>query len=107
MMPCDFLTLDGGSSVLDLDSVYDIVNGPSGKRAGWSALIIFDPQSDGFIELRSSPPDVRGASADEAEAVTDGYLADQFNLTVDQLIAVRTRPANWIFLDRRALASGN
>ena len=106
-MPCDYVTLEGRSDVLDLDAVHDVVGGRSGKRAEWSALIVFDPKSSSFVELRSSPPDIRGGSADEAEAVTESYISTQFGLSASQLAALRSRPTDWTFIDRRTLANGS
>lgn len=102
MMPCDYVALDGSTKVLDLDRVCDIVNGASGKRDGWSALIVYDAASNTCVELRSSPPDIRGGSADEAEAVTEGYLTEQFGLNVTQLEALRINPERWTFIDNRS-----
>ena len=103
MMPCKYLMANGATGVLDLDAVYDIINGWSGKRADWTALIVFDAKSSSFIELRSSPPDVRGGSADEAEAVLDDYLTTQFGLNGMQLQTVRDDPSAWQFIKGRQL----
>jgi len=107
MMPCDYVKLDGSSGLLDLDAVHDVVGGESGKRDGWSALIIFDPDSDSFVELRSSPPDVRGGSADEAEVVSEQYLTEQFGLDAGQIEGVRSRPSGWTFMDWRVRRNGS
>jgi hypothetical protein len=107
MMPSDYVMLDGKSGTLDLDAVYDVVGGESGKRDGWSALIVFDPASGNFVELRSSPPDVRGGSADEAEAVPELYVTDQFGLPADALARVRSQPAAWNFKDYRTRPNGS
>ncbi|OHD03522.1 MAG: hypothetical protein A3H25_08460 [Sphingomonadales bacterium RIFCSPLOWO2_12_FULL_63_15] len=101
MMPCDYQALDGSVVMMDIDTVYDVVNGQSGKRAEWTALIVFDPQSRSFVELRSSPPDIRGGSAGEAEAVSESYIAAHFGLEVDQLQGIRNHPQDWVFVDRR------
>jgi len=52
----------------------------SGKREGCTALIVYEPLSQTFIEPRSTPPEARGNGADEAEAVSDEYLHGQFGL---------------------------
>jgi len=101
MMPCKFAALDGSVGELDLDSVFDVVLGYSARRAGWTATIVYEPASGSFVELRSSPPDYRGNSAEEAEEVTEQYMHDAFRLDDGQLGAVRRAPDQWVLINRR------
>jgi len=101
MMPCSYTSLTKVQRTLDLDSVVDVVLGYSGRRSGWTATLVFDPESGTFVELRSAPPDVRGNSADEAEEVDAEYMASTFGLQPNQLSAVAERPESWRLLTLR------
>jgi len=101
MMPCDYLSLDGVRRTIDLDSVIDVALGYSGKRPEWTATLVFEPESGVFVELRSSPQDVRGNSAEEAEEVNAEYMAGTFGLNADQLSSIGQRPADWKWIDLR------
>ena len=104
MMPSTFQYEDGSEGMMDLDAVIDVIRGYSGYRTGWTATIVFDPESACFVELRSSPPTVRGDSADEAQAVSVAYLSSQFDLSGSQIAAIRKHPTRWAFIDRRRSA---
>ncbi len=101
MMPCRYKALDGSIREVDLDAVFDIALGASAHRPGWSATIIYDPASGSFVELRDSPPDYRGNSADEAEEVSEKYVSDTFKLDAVQLEKARRTPSQWIVVNRR------
>lgn len=101
MMPCSYVSLSKAQRTLDLDSVTDVVLGYSGRRSGWTATLVFDPESGVFVELRSAPPDIRGNSADEAEEVDAEYMANAFGLQPTQLHAVTERPESWKLLNLR------
>lgn len=101
MIPCEYSALDGSVKVLDLDTVFDVVLGYSARRTQWAATIVFNPGSGSFVELRSSPPDYRGNSREEAEEVSDRYVRDTFCLENDQLQAVRNGPDRWVLISRR------
>lgn len=101
MMPCKFMTIDGSVKELDLDAVFDVVLGYSGRRIEWTATIVYDPHSRSFVELRSAPPDYRGNSAEEAEEVSEQYLLEVFQLNKDQLQSVRRAPREWSLIDKR------
>lgn len=102
MIPCKFVALDGSTKILDLDSVFDVILGYSGSRPDWTATIIYEPVVGCFVELRSSPPDYRGNSAEEAEEVSDKYMRDMFDLGDDQLEAVRRDPSHWKLITKVA-----
>ncbi len=99
MMPLKYVGTDGAEKMLDLDDVIDIARGPSKKKIGWSALIVFDPKSESFVELRDSPPDVKGNSRDEAEEVAASYISSAFNIDEGQVLTVRNNPGSWRFVD--------
>jgi hypothetical protein len=101
MMPCKYVALDGSSGEIDLDSVIDVVLGYSARRSNWTATIIYDQRHDLFVELRSAPPDFRGNSADEAEEVSERYLADAFSLSESQIRDVRRNPDTWSLIIMR------
>ncbi len=99
MMPLKYLGTEGVEKMLDLDNVVDIARGPSKKKLGWSALIVFEPDSESFIELRDSPPDVKGNSRDEAEEVTATYISSAFNIDERLVLEIKNNPSDWRFVD--------
>lgn len=99
MMPCKYLSIDGVEKTLDLDTVIDIARGASKKKIGWSALIVFDPHSKTFVELRDSPQDVRGNSKDEAEEVTVSYISSAFNIDIKIVSDIENNLEEWRFVD--------
>lgn len=101
MMPCDYKALNGTTMKLDLDAVYDVALGYSARQKGWTATLVFDPATSSFVELRSSPPDYRGNSVEEAEEVTDQYVCEHFSLEAGQLISIRNNPSAWKLVSRR------
>lgn len=100
-MPCEYISKSGAVKKFDLDSVFDLVGGYSNHRAGWSALIIFLPDTNAFVELRSSPQDYRGNSADEAQEIDENYIKNTFGLTGNQIESFKAKPKSWQFIDRR------
>ena len=101
MMPCNYISKSGTVTSFDLDSVFDFVGGYSTLRPGWSALVILVPVTKAFVELRSSPQDYKGNSADEAEEIDEIYIKDTYNMTSQQLMAFKANPKNWQFIDQR------
>src|SRR4051794_15952736 len=101
MMPCKFTTKSGTAASLDLDAVFDVVEGPSGRHPNWTALIIYEPTSNVLVELRDAPQDVRGNSASEAEEVDDAYVQNHFGLSEHELASLRAHPKRWR-MQRRA-----
>jgi hypothetical protein len=101
MMPADYIARDGSRKSFDLDAVFDVIGGYSKRRDGWTALLIFVPQNSAFVELRDSPQDVRGNSADEAEEVDANYILQAFGLSEAQLASIRANPRAWRFIERR------
>jgi hypothetical protein len=101
MVPCNYTALDGKIKTIDLDAVFDFVIGYSGKRTGWTSTVVYDPKSNAFVELRSSPQDVHGDSDDEAEEVTDQYLKTTFSLEDSQIAQMRRAPDAWKLITRR------
>lgn len=99
MIRCEYIDLNGKKQVCDLDSMVDIVRGQSKKKRGWVALIVFDPASNKFIELRDSPPDPKGYSKDEAEEIDDNYILNNFNLKKENISFIRRNPSVWVFID--------
>lgn len=86
---------------MDLDEVVRVLRGRSGIRAGWQAYVIFVPQWNCFVELQSTPSDLRGNSKEDATEVSDGYLIAEFGLSPEQLSMIRDCPAEWRFLEMR------
>jgi hypothetical protein len=99
MMPCSYTTLRGQQATFDLDGVVDVIRGPSPKRAGWRALIVYQADTGQFIELRDSPQDWRGNSMDEAEEVTSDYVCREFGIDYQLLRAMIVNPNDWVFID--------
>jgi hypothetical protein len=101
MMPSTYISLDRREVGMDLDNVFEVVRGYSKKRPGWLCLIVYVPETRAFVELRDAPADVRGNSRDEAEEVTDGYLASGYGLTTKAIESIRLSPAEWNLMDLR------
>lgn len=66
-MMCEFRAINGDIKNLDLNLVYDVAIGYSTKRNKWTSTIVYDIFTKSFVELRSSPPDYKGNSLEEAE----------------------------------------
>jgi hypothetical protein len=90
--PSDFVDLAGHRREFDLDSVYEVVRGYSKVRAGWTSIVVYEPTQKNFIEVRSSPQDFRGNSADEAEEVTVNYISDAYGMSEQDLDRVSQAP---------------
>jgi hypothetical protein len=101
MMESDFLASDGIVRKFDLDSVHEIVRGTSGLYPKWNSIIVFDPSSKAFIEVRSSPPDIRGNRDDEAVEVGASYLRAHYGLSEEQLVNAMTNPTDWRLINLR------
>lgn len=101
MMPSGYVARDGSTKHFDLDAVVDVVGAYSKRRDGWTALLVYVPATRAFVEVRSSPQDVRGNSMDEAEEVDPQYVFEAFGLTKGQLDAIATSPKAWRFIERR------
>ncbi len=101
MMPSDFVATNGTTKSFDLDNVYEIVRGYSGKCKGWTSLVVYEPMHDVFIELRSSPPDIRGNSKDEAEEVLRAYIVKSYGLGEGEIAMIRSKPSRWRLVDLR------
>ena len=86
---------------MDLQAVIDFVAGSSGKRPSWKALVVYVPNERCFVELRDSPPDLRGNSQSEAEEVTENYIIESFPVTAEQISSFKSDPGHWIFIDNR------
>ena len=100
MIPLKYVDLKGQNQVTDIDSLVDVVRGPSGKQQGWRALITYAPSEGVFLELRDAPPDVRGESRSETQEVTPGYVEVTFGLTPAQIAQLRITPNNWVLIER-------
>lgn len=101
MMPSDFIAADGTIKTFDLDNVYEIIRGFSEMRKGWTSLVIYEPTHRAFIELRSSPPDIRGTSQDEAEEVSATYITKGYGLSQGEVNTARLKPTEWRLIDLR------
>lgn len=101
MMPSDYISLKGEIRSFDLDSIYEIVRGFSKQRLGWTSTVVFDPVDTRFIEIRTSPEDVRGSFQDEAEEVDDSYLFDAYGIDSSELMKIRRKPDAWQLVNRR------
>jgi hypothetical protein len=99
MISCEYRDLAGNIQHYDLDSVVDIVRGLSSIEAGWIALIVFEPRSRKFIELRDSAPDPRGNSRSEAEEVESSYLVNNFRLSEKDVDSIKNNYGDWKFID--------
>ena len=88
----------------DLDSAKLLVASQSGKRRGWSAVLVYVPATQAFVELRSSPPEFRGNSQDEAEQVDAAYVLSAFQLSSADMARVIDSPSTWRPIDRRSSA---
>jgi len=99
MMPCKIISLDENELVIDLDRVVDLLEGEISHKKGWTALIVFDPISQKFIELRDSPQNIRGNSKSEAVEVTPEYIQKEFSISKDKLAQFMNNPFEWRFLD--------
>lgn len=100
-MPGTYQSKDGSEKSFDLDTVIDVVRGYSGQQPGWTALIVFLPKEEVFVELRSSPPDIRGNSRGEEEEVSEEYLLKNFQLSTTDINQFRAKPKKWVFRDYR------
>lgn len=94
-MPCRFIRKTGAVGQVDLDAVVDVVQGPSGLKPAWKALIIYDPKADLLIELRDSPEDNPHGTPDEAEEVEGKYVQEHFGLSEADLNELRQHPKRW------------
>lgn len=101
MIRCDYTTENGRKVVFDLDSVIDVAIGFSKKRQGWTATLIYVPETRAFVELRSSPQDIRGNSKEEAEEVSSAYISEAFAIDSEGLTRVKSNPSSWQLIDRR------
>lgn len=97
-----FVGVNGRKRPMDLDKVVRVLRGWSGIKNGWQAYVVYIPTQCAFVELLSSPPDARGNSKEEAVEVDEPYLAKTFGMASDQLEIVRSRPDEWVFLERRS-----
>jgi hypothetical protein len=87
----------------DLDAVALIVaSHSSGSRPAWSATLVYVPATQAFVELRSSPPDIRGYSQDEAEEVDAAYVQSTFHVSGEDMARISANPSAWRPIDRRS-----
>jgi len=100
-MPSDFIDLSGKKREFDLDSVCEVVRGCSHRRNGWASIVVYEPGQGKFIEIRSSPQDFRGNSADEAEEVTPEYLRSAYQISETDVARFLSAPASWKLIDLR------
>ena len=54
---------------------------------------------DVFIELRSSPPDIRGNSQDEAEEMSPADIAAAYGVSETTCMQMRKNPRGWSLID--------
>jgi len=101
MVPCDYIAENGRKVLFDLDAVTDVALGFSKKRQGWTATLIFVPETSAFVELRSSPQDIRGNSKEEADEVSATYISETFAICLEDLIRIKYDPSKWKLIDRR------
>jgi hypothetical protein len=95
----------GVSTDFDLDAVTLVVAGrSSGCRPAWSAMLVYVPATQAFVELRSSPPDICGYSLDEAEEVDATYVQSTFQVSREDMAHISTNPYAWRPIDRRSSA---
>ncbi len=73
-----FTDIAGHEIDFDLDLLKVVARGRSGVRKGWSGMLVYCPINKKLIELRSSPPSVRGDSLDEASEVDSNYAWENY-----------------------------
>ena len=101
MMPAKYIAIDGSTKSFDLDVVVDCVEGDSPKRKGWTGLVVYDSAHDVFIELRDSPPDVRGNSISECEEISSAEIAANYGISETACMQIRKNPHSWNLIDQR------
>jgi hypothetical protein len=92
MMHGTFTSIDGSVLDIDMDRLKVICQGKSAIKPGWSAMLVHSPDYDTLIELRDSPPDIRGFSNSESTEVTVEYALEAYQLSEDQLREKVRRP---------------
>lgn len=100
MMPGRYLASDGSTKNFDLDAVVDCIEGGSPRRKGWAALVVYDPTHDVFIELRDSPPDVRGISQSECEEISPVEIAASYGVSETVCMQIRKDPHAWHLINQ-------
>lgn len=105
MMPCDYISLSGESIEFDLDAVVDVCASYSGVQRGWTATLIYVLATKTFVELRSSPQDIRGNSHEESVEVSFDYIEKTFAISTEQLQAIQCYPSKWLFINMRGNSS--
>ncbi|GHC99132.1 hypothetical protein GCM10007320_55450 [Pseudorhodoferax aquiterrae] len=100
-MQDEYRSLDGSTVAFDLDDVVQVAKGYSQLKKGWHSFIVYDVPTRAFIELRSSPPDYKGNSADEVEEVTEQYVCATLLIEPSRLSALRASPRKWQLVNRR------
>ena len=103
-MPCSYLAKNGAKVSFDLDAVTDVALGYSGARPSWTATLIYVWAHKTFVELRSSPQDIRGNCQSEEVEVDERYITEAFLLSPAQINAVKQDPRNWSSVDHRQRA---
>jgi len=89
MMHGTYIDSNGVQRDCDLDALKVLARGSSQIRQGWSGLLAFYPQNGTLIELRSSPPNIRGDSQDEASQVDVEYATSTYGLSRDVIERLR------------------
>lgn len=85
MMHGTYVDLDGVERDCDLDALKVLARGGSQIRHGWSGLLACNPVTGALIELRSSPPNIRGDSQGEASQVDVEYAISTYGVTRDAI----------------------
>jgi hypothetical protein len=80
-----YVDYSGDERDCDLDTVKVLARGVSGIRKGWSGLLAWVPEHNVVVEFRSSVPDIRGNSLDEASQVDRAYAAENYGLAAGVL----------------------
>jgi len=97
MMLYKYTKESGEVGQFDLDAVIDVIRGPSGSKPLWSALVLYDPEAEIFIETRDNPTENAHGTPSETVEVNEGYLQTYFSLTSKDLIRIRRSPKKWRF----------
>tara|TARA_B100001093_G_scaffold251912_1_gene241194 strand:- start:351 stop:656 length:306 start_codon:yes stop_codon:yes gene_type:complete len=101
MMPAKYTKLDRSESVFDLDIAYAVIRGYSKQKPTWTCNVVFDSESQSFIELRSSPPDIRGNCGDEAIELKNPDDLIAYGLSLDEITSIIDNPSNWKTMNYR------
>jgi hypothetical protein len=95
MMHYKYVKISGELGQVDLDAAISVIRGPSGSKPMWSALVLYDPEADIFIETRDNPVGNAHGTPSESIEVDEVYLQTHFSMTANDFIEIRRSPKQW------------